>query len=175
MLLWLYREWLPHHSTREGKVQTRYNDPMTLKEQINHSIQDAMRAGDELRKTTLRMALAAIKLAEVQKGGPLDEPTVLGLVQKEVKSRHEAIEDARKANRPELEAGAHAEIAILQEFLPQALTSEELEKMVREAIAETGAASPREMGKVMGVLTPRTKGRADGKVVSDLVKQLLQG
>ncbi|NUM43062.1 MAG: GatB/YqeY domain-containing protein [Anaerolineales bacterium] len=148
---------------------------MTLKEQINNAIKDAMRAGDELRKTTLRMALSAIKLAEVQKGGPLDEATVLGLVQKEVKSRHEAIEDARKANRPDLEAGAHAEIAILQEFLPQALTSAELEQLVREAVAEAGATSPREMGKVMGLLTPRTKGRADGKVVSDLVKQMLQG
>jgi uncharacterized protein YqeY len=148
---------------------------MTLKEQINNSIKDAMRAGDELRKTTLRMALAAIKLAEVQKGGPLAEATVLGLVQKEVKSRHEAIEDARKANRPELEAGAHAEIAILQEFLPQPLTSQELEQLVRDAIAETGATSPREMGKVMGILTPRTKGRADGKAVSDLVKQMLAG
>lgn len=148
---------------------------MTLKDQINNSIKDAMRAGDELRKTTLRMALAAIKLAEVQKGGPLDEATVLGLVQKEVKSRHEAIEDARKAHRPDLEEGARAEIAILQEFLPQALTPAELEQMVRDAIAETGATSPRDMGKVMGVLTPRTKGRADGKVVSDLVKQMLQG
>ena len=148
---------------------------MTLKDQINNSIKDAMRAGDELRKTTLRLALSAIKLAEVQKGGPLDEATVLGLVQKEVKSRNEAIEDARKANRPDLEAGARAEIAILQEFLPQALTSAELEQMVRDAIAEAGATSPREMGKVMGLLTPRTKGRADGKVVSDLVKQMLQG
>ncbi len=147
---------------------------MTLKDQINHSIQDAMRAGDELRKTTLRMALSAVKFAEVQKGSPLDEPGVLGILQKEVKSRHEAIEDARKANRPELEAGAHAEIAILQEFLPQALTLQELEQMVRDAIAETGAATPRDMGKVMGVLTPRTKGRADGKAVSDLVKQCLQ-
>lgn len=148
---------------------------MTLKEQINNSIKDAMRAGDDLRKTTLRMALSAIKLAEVQKGGPLDEATVLGLVQKEVKSRHEAIEDARKANRPDLEEGAHAEIAILQEFLPQALTPAELEQMVRDAIAESGATTPREMGKVMGLLTPRTKGRADGKAVSDLVKQMLAG
>jgi uncharacterized protein YqeY len=147
---------------------------MTLKEQINNSIKDAMRAGDELRKTTLRMALSAVKLAEVQKGGPLDEPGVLGILQKEVKSRHEAIEDARKANRPELEAAAHDEIAILQEFLPQPLTPQELEQMVRSAIAETGAASARDMGKVMGVLTPRTKGRADGKAVSDLVRQFLQ-
>ncbi|GAB4580294.1 MAG: GatB/YqeY domain-containing protein [Anaerolineales bacterium] len=147
---------------------------MTLKEQINNSIKDAMRAGDELRKTTLRMALSAIKLAEVQKGGPLDEAAVLGLVQKEVKSRHEAIEEARKAGRPDLEKAARAEIAILQEFLPQALTPEELEQFVREAIAESGATSPREMGKVMALLTPRTKGRADGKAVSDLVKQMLQ-
>lgn len=148
---------------------------MTLKDQITTSIKDAMRAGDELRKTTLRMALSAVKLAEVQKGGPLDETNVLGIIQKEVKSRNEAIEDARKANRPDLEAAAHAEIAILQEFLPQPLTPQQLEQMVREAISETGATSPREMGKVMSLLTPRTKGRADGKVVSELVKQKLQG
>jgi len=148
---------------------------MTLKDQLNNAVKDAMRARDDLRKTTLRMALSAIKFAEVQKGGPLDEPDVLGILQKEVKSRHEAIEDARKANRPELEAAAHDEIAILQVFLPQSLTPLELEQLVRAAIAETGATSPREMGKVMGVLTPRTKGRADGKAVSDLVRQLLQG
>ena len=146
---------------------------MTLKEQLNNAVKDAMRAKDELKKTTLRLALSAIKLAEVQKGGPLDEPDVLGILQKEVKSRHEAIEDARKANRPELEAAANDEIAILQPFLPQPLTPAELEQMVRAAIAETGASSPREMGKVMGVLSPRTKGRADGKTVSDLVRQLL--
>jgi len=146
---------------------------MTLKEQLNNAVKDALRAGDELKKTTLRMALSAIKLAEVQKGGPLDEPDVVGILQKEVKSRHEAIEDARKAGRPELETAANDEIAILQPFLPQPLTPEELEQMVRAAIVETGAASPRDMGKVMGVLSPRTKGRADGKTVSDLVRQLL--
>ncbi len=160
---------------RDFAYRTRYNDFMTLKDQLNHTVQDAMRAGDERRKTTLRMALSAIKLAEVQKGGPLDETAVLGILQKEVKSRHEAIEDARKAQRPDLETAAQAEIAILQAFLPQPLTTEELEQMVRAAIAETGAASPRDMGKVMGLLTPRTKGRADGKAVSDLVKHMLQG
>ena len=160
---------------RDFAYRTRYNDFMTLKDQLNHTVQDAMRAGDERRKTTLRMALSAIKLAEVQKGGPLDETAVLGILQKEVKSRHEAIEDARKAQRPDLETAAQAEIAILQAFLHQPLTTEELEQMVRAAIAETGAASPRDMGKVMGLLTPRTKGRADGKAVSDLVKHMLQG
>ena len=148
---------------------------MTLKEQLNNAVKDAMRAGDDLRKTTLRMALSAIKFAEVQKGGPLDDPDVLGILQKEIKLRHEAIEDAQKAGRLDLETAANDEIAILQVFLPQPLTPQELEQMVRAAIAETGASSMRDMGKVMGTLTPRTRGRADGKTVSDLVKQLLQG
>lgn len=134
-----------------------------------------MRAGDDLRKTTLRMALSAMKLAEVQKGGPLEPPEELAILQKEVKSRNEAIEDARKAHRPDLETAANEEIAVLQEFLPRQFSHDELKKMVQEAIAEAGATTPREMGKVMGLLTPRTKGRADGKAVSDLVRQLLQG
>ena len=148
---------------------------MALKDQLNNAVKDAMRAGDDLRKTTLRMALSAIKFAEVQKGGPLDDPDVLGILQKEIKLRHEAIEDAQKAGRLDLETAANDEIAILQVFLPQPLTPQELEQMVRAAIAETGASSMRDMGKVMGTLTPRTRGRADGKTVSDLVKQLLQG
>lgn len=148
---------------------------MTVKDQLQEAAREALRAGDELRKTTLRMALSAIKLAEVQKGGPLEDPDVLALLQKEVKSRHEAVEEARKANRPELETAALAEIAILQAFLPQPLTAAELEQLVREAIAETGAASPREIGKVMSALTPRTKGRADGRAVSELVRKFLQG
>ena len=148
---------------------------MALKDQLNNAVKDAMRAGDDLRKTTLRMALSAIKFAEVQKGGPLDDPDVLGILQKEIKSRHEAIEDAQKAGRLDLETAANDEIAILQVFLPQPLTPQELEQIVRAAIAETGASSMRDMGKVMGTLTPRTRGRADGKTVSDLVKQLLQG
>ncbi|HLF89049.1 MAG TPA: GatB/YqeY domain-containing protein [Anaerolineales bacterium] len=148
---------------------------MALKDQLNNAVKDAMRAGDDLRKTTLRMALSAIKFAEVQKGGPLDDPDVLGILQKEIKLRHEAIEDAQKAGRLDLETAANDEIAILQVFLPQPLTPQELEQIVRAAIAETGASSMRDMGKVMGTLTPRTRGRADGKTVSDLVKQLLQG
>jgi uncharacterized protein YqeY len=117
---------------------------MTLKDQINNSIKDAMRAGDELRKTTLRMALSAIKLAEVQKGGPLDEPDVLGILQKEVKSYHEAIEDARKANRP-ISKRRPRRNCILQVFPPTA-HSQELNNWYA-AIAETGASSPLEMGK----------------------------
>lgn len=148
---------------------------MSTKDQLQQAVKDAMRAGDDLRKTTLRMALSAMKLAEVQKGGPLEPPEELAILQKEVKSRNEAIEDARKAHRPDLETAANEEIAVLQEFLPRQFSHDELKKMVQEAIAEAGATTPREMGKVMGLLTPRTKGRADGKAVSDLVRQLLQG
>ncbi len=132
-----------------------------------------MKARDNLKKVTVRMALAAIKNAEIQKGGALDEPTMLALVQKEIKNRHDTIEDAKRASRADLIADGEAEIAVLQAFLPQQLAQDELEALVNAAIAETGAASPRDMGNVMRVLMPQVKGRADGKVVSNLVRQRL--
>ena len=147
---------------------------MSTKTQLTQALKDALRAGDDVQKTTLRMALAAIKNAEVQKGGELDEPSLLGVLQKEVKFRRESIEDARRANREDLEAAAEAEITVLQAFLPQPLSEEALAQMVQEAIVEAGATSPREMGNVMKVLMPRVKGRADGKQVSNLVRQFLQ-
>ena len=146
---------------------------MELKAQLNQSLKDAMRSGDALRKRTVRMVLAAIKNAEIDRQATLDEPTILGLIQKEVKSRHETIEGAQQAGRPDLITEAQAEIAILEEFLPQPLTDAELETIVRAAIAEAGATSPREMGNVMKIIMPQVQGRADGKVVSQLVRQLL--
>ena len=134
-----------------------------------------MRSGDAVQKTTLRMALAAIKNAEIQEGKPLDEKETLRILQKEVKSRKESIREAQRANRPDLVHSAEAEIAVLEKFLPQALSQEALENMIKAAIEETGAGSPREMGKVMRVLMPRIQGRADGKLVSELVRKALQG
>ena len=146
---------------------------MELKTQLTEALRDAMRAGDELRKRTLRMTLAAIKNAEIDRQTTLDEPAILAILQKEVKSRHETIEGAQQAQRPDLIAEAEAEIAVLEAFLPQPLSEQELETLVRKAIAEAGASSPREMGNVMKILMPQVQGRADGKVVSQLVRQLL--
>ncbi len=120
------------------------------------------------------MALTAIKLAEVDARGPLDDDAVLQILFTEVKARREAIADANRADRQDLAAEAEAEIAILQEYLPQPLSQEELEDLARVAIDEIGATSPTEIGKVMGVLMPRMRGRAEGSEVSEVVRRLLR-
>lgn len=147
---------------------------MSTKSQLENALKDAMRAGDDLRKRTLRMALSAIRLAEVEKGAAVDDTAVLSLLQKEIKARQESIEDARRANRPDLEQASLAEIAVLQDFLPKQLTSEELEALAKQVIAEVGATSVREMGQVMKVLMPRLEGRAPGDQASQVVRRLLQ-
>jgi uncharacterized protein YqeY len=147
---------------------------MDTKTKLETALKEAMRSGDEVRKRTIRMALAAIKQAEIDRQTALDEAAVIALLQKEIKLRREALEEAHTANRPDLAAAAEAEIAVVGEFLPQALSEQELRLLVETAIAETGAASPADMGKVMKVLMPRLAGRAPGDQVSALVRQLLQ-
>jgi uncharacterized protein YqeY len=147
---------------------------MTIKAQLNESVKDAMKSGDEVRKRTVRMALAAIKQAEVDKRIELDDAAVMALLQKEVKNRREALEEAKKANRADLVEANEAEITILQDFLPQAMPAEELRGLVQAAIAETGAASPADMGKVMKSVMPKVAGRAPNDMVSATVRELLQ-
>ena len=146
---------------------------MNTKDQLSEDLKDAMRAKDELRKRTLRMALAAIKNTEIDKRAALDEVDVLAILQKEVKSRYETIEGAEQAGRADLIAEANAEIAVLEGYLPQALSAEELERIVRETITEVGATSSREMGQVMQAVMPKVRGRADGKEVNQVVRRLL--
>jgi uncharacterized protein YqeY len=148
-------------------------DKMDTQKQIEKDLKDALRAGDEMRKSTLRMVLSAIKLVEVDKGDSLDEGEVLVILQKEIKSRLESIMDAEKADRPDLIADSQAEIKILEGYLPQALTPEEIEELAKEVISQEGAASMQDMGKVMKVLMPQVQGRADGSLVSQTVRQLL--
>jgi uncharacterized protein YqeY len=147
---------------------------MTLKEQLREALTEAMKSGDTLRKITLRMALAAIKNAEIESRGELDEGKVINLLGKEVKARQETIEGAQQANRPDLVAKAESEIKILDEFLPAHLSEGELRKLVEEVIQEAGAETMAEMGKVMGMLMPKIQGRADGKKANQIVRELLQ-
>lgn len=147
---------------------------MTIKTQLNDSLKDAMKSGDEVRKRTVRMALAAVKQAEVDKRIELDDAGVMNLIQKEVKNRREALEEARKANRADLVEANEAEINVLQAFLPKAMPAEELRALVQAAVAETGAASPADMGKVMKTVMPRVAGRAPNDMVSATVRELLQ-
>jgi len=148
---------------------------MSVKTQLENALKDAMRAGDDLRKRTLRMALSAIKQTEIDKRVTIEDPGVMAILQKEIKTRREAIADAERANRPDLAAESQAEIVFLESFLPQELTPEELEDLARQAIAETGASSIREMGQVMKVLMPRLQGRATGDAASQTVRKLLSG
>jgi uncharacterized protein YqeY len=147
---------------------------MDTKQKLQEALKDAMRARDEMRKRTIRMALSNIKLAEIDRGEELDENAVLAILQKEVKQRQEVIEESKTANRPDLAEEAELEIAILQEFLPDQLTPEELERITRQVIDEVGASSMRDMGSVMKVLIPRLEGRASGQEASQMVRNLLQ-
>ena len=134
-----------------------------------------MRSGDTLRKNTVRMALAAIKQVEVDKQTTLDEMAVIALLQKEIKNRKEAIEEAKTAGRDDLIEGNQAEIAVLEVFLPEAMSADELREIVKAAIAETGASAPADMGKVMKVALEKVAGRALGGEVSAMVREQLAG
>ncbi len=147
---------------------------MSLKEQINDAVKQAMKEKDDARKTTLRGVLASIKQIEVDQQKELNEDEVLGVLQKEVKMRHESIADSEKADRPDLVAKSQAEIAILEQFLPQAMSEEELTAIIKSTIAEVGATSMADMGKVMGAVMPKVKGRADGGQINQIVRQQLQ-
>ena len=154
---------------------------MTIKSQLNESMKDAMRSGDEVRKRTVRMALAAVKQAEVDKRSnpadkrtELDDMAVMNLIQKEIKNRRESLEEAKKANRTDLVEANEAEINVLEAFLPEAMPAEELRALVPAAINETGASSPADMGKVMKIVMARVAGRAPNDRVSTTVRELLQ-
>ena len=146
---------------------------MTLRDRLNAEVTAAMRSGDALRRDTLRMAKNAIYNAEKRDRRAYAEDELAAILAREVKTRRESIEAFEHGGRPDLAAKEAAEIEILAEFLPEALTPAELDALVAEAIAATGAASPRDMGKVMGWLSPRTRGRADGRVLSGLVTSAL--
>ena len=147
---------------------------MSTKTDLEDALKAAIRSGDEATKRSVRMALTNIRLAEVDKGAPLDESGMQAMLQKEVKSQREAIADAERANRPDLIPPAQQEIAILESFLPKGMPPDELEALARQAIADTGATSIKEMGQVMKVLMPRLQGRASGDQASQAVRRLLQ-
>ncbi len=147
---------------------------MDLKATLQSDLKDALRNGEETRKSTIRMALTAIKLAEVEKIGQLDEAESLAIIQKEIKSRREEIADAERANRPELIPQAEEEIKVLQYYLPAALSPEELDQMAKAAVAEAGATSMKDMRQVMAILLPRLQARATGDQASSAVRKLLQ-
>jgi len=146
---------------------------VTLRERIQSDITAAMRSGDALRRDTLRMAESAIYNAEKRDRRTYTDDEIAGLIAREVKTRRESIEAFRKGGREDLAAKEESEIGVLAGYLPEQLGEAEISALVDEAIGATGAAGPRDMGKVMGWLSPRTKGRADGRVVSQVVGSAL--
>ncbi len=148
-----------------------------LADKITSGWKDAMKSGDTVRRDTLSSLRASLKNGEINArgGAAFDAAGEQAVVEKEAKKRRESIEEYSKVGRNDLADRERAELDIIAEFLPEQLTAEELEALVREVVASTGAASPKDMGKVMGVLVPRIAGRADGKQASALVRALLAG
>ena len=150
---------------------------MTLSEQVDHDIKEAMKAKQADRLGVLRLLKAAIKNAALEKGGQagvLDDAEATAVIRKQVKQRQDSIEGFEKGNRPELAAKEKAEIETLNTYLPQALSPEELGRLVDEAIAEAGATGKAQMGAVMKALTPKVAGRADGRTLSQEVQKRLK-
>lgn len=146
-----------------------------LKTRLDADMITAMkdREAGKLRLSVIRMVKSAIKNLEIDHKKELTEEEVLGVLMKEVKQRKDSVEEFKKGNRPDLVEATEAEIVILQEYLPEPMTETEIEELVKEVIQETGAQSKKDMGKVMGLLTARTKGRADGKILNQIVQKFL--
>lgn len=146
---------------------------MSLTEQLQADIKTAMRDGDAQRRDTLRMALAAAQNAAKEKRAPLTEDEALAVLTRQVKTRRESIKAYRDAGRDDLADKEQAEIDVLAPYLPEQLGEAEVRALVVEAIAATGASSPKDMGRVMGALMPKVRGRADGRLVSSIVNEEL--
>lgn len=148
---------------------------MTLKERLTEDMKQAMKDKEagKLRLSVIRMVRANIKYVEIDRKKELAEEDVLDVLAKEVKMRRDSMEEFQKGNRPDLVENLEKEVAVLMEYLPQQMSEAEVREVVAAAIQETGASSPKEMGKVMAALMPKVKGRADGKLVNSIVKELL--
>ena len=149
---------------------------MSIKDLLTEDMKQAMndKESGKLRLSVIRMARANIKNIEIDEKRELNDDEVLAVLVKEVKMRQDSLEEFAKAGREELVEQAKQEIAILRKYLPEQLSDEELKALVEEAVAETGAAGPKDMGKVMAALMPKTRGRADGKRINTMVRELLK-
>jgi len=146
---------------------------MSTLEQINADIKDAMRAKDKERLKILRMVTATVKQIEVDERIEIEEPRMLAILDKMVKQRRDAMTQFGAAGRDDLAAIESAEIIVIQEYMPEQLSDSEIEEMIKTAIAETGAESMKDMGKIMGIIKPKAQGRADMGQLSGKIKALL--
>ena len=148
---------------------------MSLKQRLAADLKEAMRQRDERRRDVLRLTLAALHNAEIAARLELDEAGVMGVLAREAKLRRESIEEFRKAARQDLVEKEERELAVLSAYLPQQLSREEIAQAARQLIQETGATGPSDIGKVMPVLMQQVRGRADGRAVNEVVRELLAG
>lgn len=147
---------------------------MAIKDQLMQDLKEAMKNKEDVRKSVITLIRAAVKQREVDERVELSEEQVQDIIAKQLKQRRDSLEEFKKAGREDLIEQTQKEIDIITTYLPAQLSIEEIETLVDEAIAETGATSVKDMGKIMSVLNPRTKGRADGKVVNEVVRKKLQ-
>ncbi len=148
---------------------------MHPKEQLQADLKNAMKSGDTQRKDALRFIMAAIKQVEIDTRTQLSEEQTYGVLMSEAKKRRDSLTEMRKAGRNDLADQEQMELTLIESYLPQQLSREELEVEARKAVEETGARTAKDMGNVMKVLMPRVKGRADGKLVNEVVRTLLNG
>ena len=144
-----------------------------LKEKLEADLRQAMKDRDNVKRSVLRLLLAAIQNAEIAKRGSLDNPDILGIVAREVKQRNESIEAFKQGDRQDLVAQEEAEMAVLKEYLPRQLSREEVIIEARQVIEEVGAQGPRDKGKVMSRIMAQLKGKADGREINEIVTELL--
>lgn len=147
---------------------------MGLKDQLQTDMKDAMRTGDAQRRDVLRMTLAAVKQVEVDERKTLDDAGVEDVVRKQIKQRRESIADMEKAGRTDEIAQETAAVALLESYLPQMMTREEVESAAKAVISELNVTDPKSIGQVMARLMPELKGRADGRMVNEVVRDLLK-
>jgi uncharacterized protein len=150
---------------------------MTIEERLMQDMKDAMRAGESgvVRKDTIRMARAAIQNERIALGHTLSEEEMIAVLQRQVKQRRDAVEEYRKVGRADRAEAELAEIAVLQDYLPQQMSADEIAAVVREVIAQTGAQGSAAISKVMPILMGRLKGKAEGRLINQIVRQELEG
>lgn len=147
---------------------------MTLKQKLQEDLKTSMKNKDTLRKSVITLIKSSIKQVEVDKRIELNDDDVIDIISKQLKQRNDSLEQFLDAGREDLVEETRSEIEVLKEYLPQQLSEEELNEIVKQTISEVGATSMKDMGKIMSVIKPKTKGRADGKLINKLVKENLQ-
>jgi len=147
---------------------------MKLKERLSQELGPSLKAGEKIKVATIRMILSEIKNAEIAKRGDLDDDELLSVLGREAKRRKEAIEEFKKGNRQDLVDRETEELKIIEDYLPEQLSEDELRGIINDTIDEVGASSPGDLGKVMGRVMPKLKGRADGKLVNSMVRETLE-